>query len=197
MDTVLKINTSARRIGSVSRKLVDQLVDQLSSKQKTSRVINRDLTQTDLPFLDEELLSAFNTPIGKRTSYQDALVKTSNKLIDELRSADTIVIGLPIYNFGVPAVLKAWIDLIARAGVTFKYSKGGPQGFLRDKEAYIIVVSNGTAFQGEADFASNYIKHILNFIGIDKVHFIAADRLIQNTEKKLTEAQQKIEAIIG
>ena len=116
-------------------------------------------------------------------------------MIEELKSADTIVIGVPIYNFGIPARLKAWIDLVARAGVTFRYTEAGPQGLLENKRAIIATASGGVPVGSPADFATTYLKQVLAFIGITDVTIIAADQLAVDPEGSVKKAQDAVEQI--
>ena len=111
---------------------------------------------------------------------------------DEIKAADVVLIGLPIYNFGVPAALKAWIDLVARAGVTFRYTESGPVGLLAGKRAIVTVASGGTEAGSDIDFATPYIRHALKFIGITDVLFVKADRLAVNPEGTLKAAEKAV-----
>ena len=119
----------------------------------------------------------------------------SGALIEEIKAADVIVIGVPIYNFGVPASLKAWVDQIARAGVTFRYTENGPQGLLDGKRAIIALASGGTAIGSDIDFASDYLRHIMGFIGITEVEIVAADQMMMNGEGALSKAAAQIDAL--
>jgi hypothetical protein len=111
--------------------------------------------------------------------------------VAELKAADTLVIGLPIYNFGVPAALKAWVDQVARAGVTFKYSEYGPKGLLEGKRAIVAVASGGTEAGSDIDFATGYIRHVLGFIGITDVEFVTADRLMLDADGTMAKASNR------
>ncbi|QFT30997.1 FMN-dependent NADH-azoreductase [Labrenzia sp. THAF82] len=175
--TILHIDASARAEGSVSRELTETLVKSMLEKCKDTRVLRRDVSQ-GLPFLDEAWVEANFTDTASRTSDQRMKLALSDTLVNELKSADTIVIGTPIYNFSIPAALKAWIDLVARARETFKYTDNGPVGLLEGKKAIVVVASGGTKVGSEIDFASNYLKHVLGFLGITDVEVIAADQLM-------------------
>ena len=146
-------------------------------------MVSRDVSQ-GLPFLDEEWVGANFTDPVDRSEDQRSKLALSDTLVGELKAADTIVIGTPIYNFSVPAALKAWIDQIARARETFKYTENGPVGLLEGKKAYVLVASGGTKVGSEIDFAATYLKHILGFVGIQDVTIVAADQLMMDPAKR-------------
>ncbi len=189
-QTVLHIDSSARLTASVSRDLTAQVVERLGAKE----VIRRDLA-TALPLLDEAWIGANFTPADQRSDEQKALLAQSDALIAELKAADTIVIGAPIYNFSVPATLKAWIDLVARVGVTFSYSAAGPEGLLKGKRAIVVITSGGTEAGSDIDYASRYLTHVLGFIGITDVEIVAADQQAIDAEASLAKAQTAIAAL--
>ncbi|MDG3040909.1 FMN-dependent NADH-azoreductase [Roseicyclus marinus] len=188
---ILRIDASARRDGSVSRDLVDRIIDRAGPH---TIVTTRDLA-TGLPLIDEAWIRANLTPADRRTDTDRAALALSDRLIAELQAADTLVIGLPIYNFGVPSALKAWIDLVARAGVTFRYSEAGPRGLLSGKRAIVAVASGGTEAGSEIDFATGYLRHVLGFIGITDVSFVTADRLMIDNTGSLASAAAQIDAL--
>ena len=188
--TVLRIDASARHSGSESRALTQRIIDRLAPEA----VINRDLAVA-MPAIDADWLAANWTPADDRTDAQRQTLALSDTLIEEIKSADTIVIGAPIYNFGIPATLKTWIDLIARAGITFKYSETGPQGLLTGKRAIVAITSGGTQVGSEIDFASGYLRHVLGFVGITDVQFVAADQLMVNAEASHAKATAALEAL--
>lgn len=185
--TILHIDASARRTGSATRDLSDRVVRHLNA----GRIIRRDLA-TPLPLLTEDWIGANFTPADQRDAVQQDLLALSDELVSELQKADTIVIGLPIYNFSVPAAFKAWIDLVARAGLTFAYSEEGPKGLLEGKRAILAVASGGTAVGSEIDFATTYASHVLGFIGIHDVEVIAADQMALDPEATLANAQKAV-----
>ena len=189
--SILRIDASARREGSVSRDLTDRIVARFGPD---AQVTIRDLAR-GLPLIDEAWVGANFTPADQRSAEQRATLALSDELVAELKAADTIVIGLPIYNFGVPAALKAWVDQVARAGVTFKYSEYGPQGLLEGKRAIVAVASGGTEAGSEIDFATGYIRHVLAFIGITEVDFVTADRLMLDAEGTLKSANAQVDAL--
>ncbi len=189
-DTVLRIDTSARRDGSISRQLTDRVIDRLSPKH----VIARDLAKP-LPAVDEDWIGANFTPLDDRSDDQKALLSLSDDLIEELRSADTLVIGLPVYNFGVPVSFKTWVDLVARVGVTFRYTEEGPEGLLTGKRAILVVASGGTKAGSDYDFASTYARHILGFMGITDVDVVSADELAIQPEETVKAAEAQVDRL--
>lgn len=190
-STLLKIEASARYQGSVSRDLTSAIAARLGA----SKIVTRDLAQTPLPQLDETWIGANFTPPDSRTAAQNAALALSDRLVEELEAADTIVIGVPIYNFGIPAALKAWIDLVARAGRTFRYTENGPHGLLTGKRAVLAVASGGTPAGSEIDFATTYMRHVLGFLGITEVEIVAADQLGNDPKVKRDAAQAAIEKL--
>ncbi|MEC8197518.1 MAG: NAD(P)H-dependent oxidoreductase, partial [Pseudomonadota bacterium] len=139
------------------------------------RRLRRDLSETTLPFLDEGFAQATFTPPEARTEAQKEALAISDTLVAELQAADTLVIGVAMYNFSIPASLKAWIDQIARAGVTFAYTETGPKGLLEGKKALITIASGGTEIGSDIDFASNYLRFVLGFVGITDVTILNKD----------------------
>ena len=188
--TVLNIQASARHDGSVTRQLSDKILTEIAADQ----TITRDLA-TGLPLIDAAWLAANFTLADDRTDVQRETLALSDSLITEIKQADTIVIGSPVYNFSVPAVLKAWIDQIARVGVTFKYTPDGPVGLLSGKRAIIVIASGGTPVGSDIDYASGYLKHIMGFIGITDVTIIAADALGNDADAKIAAANDDIKQL--
>ncbi|MDE0970450.1 MAG: NAD(P)H-dependent oxidoreductase [Octadecabacter sp.] len=188
--TVLNIQASARHDGSVTRQLSDKVIAEIGA----DKIITRDLSK-GLPLLDGAWLGANFTPVSDRTDAKRKTLALSDSLIDEIEAADTLVIGSPVYNFSVPAALKAWIDQICRVGVTFKYSPDGPVGLMSGKRAIIVIASGGTPVGSDIDYASGYLKHIMGFIGIHDVTIIAADALGKDAEAKLAAANVDIESL--
>ena len=178
MSKILTIISSPRKEASNSIKLANAIVDRLREKDPAAAVHVRDLTDKPFPHLEEVHLNAFFTPIEKHTDADKEAIRHSNEAIAELMDADTIVIGAPMYNFGISSVLKSWLDHIARAGITFKYTAEGPVGLLTGKKAYIAVASGGVYSSGpatSADFVVPYLKLILGFIGITDVTVFRAE----------------------
>ena len=172
MTRILHIDSSARLQGSVTRELSASIAKRLSGGDENFATY-RDLSET-LPLIDETWVGANFTPADQRSDLQKQALELSDDLIAELRAADTIVIGLPVYNFGVPAALKAWIDLIARVGETFSYTENGPVGLLEGKRAVIAMASGGTQAGSPIDFATPYLRHVLDFVGITDVQLVSA-----------------------
>ncbi|TCM82557.1 FMN-dependent NADH-azoreductase [Rhodovulum steppense] len=190
--TILRIDSSARRDGSVSRDLTDRITARLAGDD--TRILTRDLAE-GLPLLTEAWIGANFTPEADRTEAQRAELALSDSLIAELKAADTIVIGLPVYNFGLPAALKAWIDLVARAGVTFRYTEAGPEGLLGAKRVIVAAASGGTAFGSDFDFATRYLTHVLGFLGLTDITVLGADRLALDAEAALAAAHAAVDQL--
>ncbi len=168
--TVLLIQSSVRGDASVSRTLAAHAAARLGGA-----TVTRDVAD-GLPLIDAAWTAANFTPKQDRTAEQNAALALSDSLIAELRAADVIVIGAPTYNFAIPAALKSWIDLIARAGETFRYTENGPEGLLTGKRAIIVASSGGTPFGSDIDFNTRYLRHMLGFIGIDQIEVAGAGR---------------------
>jgi FMN-dependent NADH-azoreductase len=188
---ILRIDASARRTGSVSRDLADKIIDRIGAD---ATVTTRDLAD-GMSLIDEAWVGANFTPEDDRTDEQREKLALSDTLVAEIKAADTLVIGLPIYNFGVPAALKAWVDQVARAGVTFRYSEYGPKGLLEGKRAIVAVASGGTEAGSDIDFASGYIRHVLGFIGITDVEFVTADRLMMDADGTMAKALAQVDEL--
>lgn len=169
-NSILRIDASARTTGSTTRALNDQVVASLTQDGPVS-VVQRDLTQA-IPQINETWVDANFTAPEARDAAQTAALALSNTLVAELKSADTLLIGLPIYNFSLPASLKAWIDQVARVGETFRYGENGPEGLLTNKRAIIAVASGGTKVGSDIDFATDYLRHVLGFLGVTDVIFV-------------------------
>lgn len=192
---ILEINSSGRRQASVSRMLSAELVAALELRHGLVQVTQRDLTD-GVPFVDAAWISANFTADEDRGPEQRDVLANSDQLVAELQNADVIVMGVPIYNFGIPAVLKAWIDMIARARVTFRYTGAGPEGLLRGKKAYVVIASGGVSVGSAADFASPYLRHALAFVGISDVEFIAAEQLNSRHDDSIDAARVRIADLV-
>lgn len=191
---ILSVVSSANTETSVTRKLSQKLIDTLTTKNGGASVVVRDLNNA-IEFIDESWVGANYTAPEQRSEAQKARLALSDELVAELQAADVIVIGAPIYNFSVPATLKAWIDLVARAGVTFRYTENGPEGLLKGKKAYVVLTSGGVPLGSAVDYNSPYLKQFLAFVGITDVEFIAADGLMTKREESVAAAEQAIEAV--
>ncbi len=190
MTNVLRVDASMRTEGSISRSLADKLITQLNADTLT----RRDLAN-GTSIIDQEWINANFTDPADRTEQQKQTLLTSDDYVNELKAADVLVIATPIYNFHVPAALKAWVDLVARARETFRYTETGPVGLLKNKKAYIIVTSGGTALQSEYDFVTAWLTHILSFIGIDDVTYVDASALMMNEDEAISRATSAINQI--
>lgn len=167
---ILRINSSARKDGSLSRELSSLLADALAGE--TGNVVVRDLADRPVPQVDADWVGANFTDPSERSDAQRETLKGSDALISELHAADHIVIGVAMYNFSIPSSLKAWIDQVARARETFRYSEAGPEGLLKGKTAWLVMASGGARLDSEADFATPYLRFILGFLGVTDVRVI-------------------------
>ena len=189
--SILKVDSSGRYADSASRALTADLTDALVSRHGDAEIVERDLAG-GIEFVDTAWIDANFTPTEERSDAQRATLGESDALVRELQEADVIVIGVPIYNFGVPAVLKAWVDMIARARLTFRYTDKGPVGLLEGKKAYVVIASGGVPVDSPVDFATPYVRQVLKFIGITDVTVIAADRLNARGATALDDARVAI-----
>lgn len=192
---ILRIDGSARVNGSVTRQLADQLISQLREQNGNTQITQRELTDA-LPQITEGWVNANFTDPLDRSDEQKTILAQSDELVAELRDADVIVIAVPVYNFGIPAAVKAWVDLICRARETFRYTENGPEGLVSDRTVYVVTASGGTQIGGDMDFATPYLRHIFGFIGITDVRVIEAGQLTAAAEPAIARAQaQIIEAV--
>ncbi|MFO1198547.1 MAG: NAD(P)H-dependent oxidoreductase [Burkholderiaceae bacterium] len=192
---ILQVNASARREGSVSTRLADGIVARLRAAHPGAALTVRDLAVTPHPVLDEAALGALFTPAGERTPEQAARVALDDALIAEVQEHDAIVIGVPMYNFGVPVQLKTWIDAIARAGVTFRYTEKGPEGLLTGKTVYLVLARGGMYRDSGTDTQVPYLKTALGFLGLTDLRFIYAEGLAMGPEaaaKGIASAEREI-----
>jgi FMN-dependent NADH-azoreductase len=179
---ILQINASARGEASSSTRIANSIVARLQSATPAARLTLRDLAVTPHPLLDEAALGALFTPAEQRTDEQAARVALDDALIAEVQAADAIVLGVPMYNFGVPVQLKNWIDAIARNGVTFRYTDQGPEGLLKGKTVYVALARGGSYRGTAADSQVPYLKTVLGFLGMTDLHFIYAEGLNMGEE---------------
>jgi FMN-dependent NADH-azoreductase len=197
---ILQINSSARTAGSHSTRLAQDVVQRLQAAHPEAALTLRDLGKTPHPALDEATLQALFTPADQRSAAQTARVAQDEALIAEVQAADVLVLGVPMYNFGVPAALKNWIDAIARAGVTFKYTDKGPVGLLAGKKVYVTLARGGLYRDTPADTQVPYLKTVLGFLGMTDLQFVYAEGLAMGSEaeqKALASAEAQIEAMLG
>ena len=181
MSNILRIDSSAHQGASVTRELGDEVVRRLVARQQKASVVEVDLAE-GMPHIDADWIGASFTPAGQRDSQQRARLAVSDDAIEALKQADAMVLTVPVYNFSVPSTLKAWIDHVCRAGVTFRYTDKGPEGLLRDRPVYLVMASGGVAFGSAVDFASGYLRQVLRFIGIEDVRLIGAERVAADAD---------------
>ncbi len=178
MVTLLHLDSSGQSESSVTRKLSSHFAEKWQEANPGGRVIYRDLTSTNVPFASEALIFAMNTPPEKLTAAQKLLLALPDELAKELLEADTYVLGVPMYNFSVPAVFKAYLDTIVRAGITFSFEGGYPQGLLKNKKVFVVSASGSDFSQpplSSMDFLEPYIRAIFSFIGLTDVTFFKAN----------------------
>jgi len=177
MNTLLQINSSLFSEQGHSSRLANRFIETWRARYPEDRVVVRDLAKEPVPHLTAERVQAFVTPEAERSAEQQAAVRYSDQLIDELRQADRIVLGLPMYNFGVPSTLKAYFDHVARAGVTFRYTENGPVGLLGDRTVYVLATRGGIHHGTAMDTQTRYVQNFLNFLGLQDIRFIYAEGL--------------------
>jgi len=196
---ILQINASARREGN-STKIANSVTERLKAAHPGATLTLRDLAVTPHPVLDEAALGALFTPAEQRTPEQAARVALDDALIAEIQAHDTLVLGVPMYNFGVPVQLKAWIDAIARAGTTFRYTATGPEGLLKGKTVYVALARGGLYRDTPNDSQVPYLKAVLGFLGLTDVRFIYAEGLAMGPEavaKGFAQAEADLEAALA
>ena len=188
---IYQIDSSARKEGSTSRALAKKLLDKI--KMPNDEIIYRDLND-EMVFVSGLTESGMNIDKKDQTEHHKKMFELSDKLVSELKESDVIVISAPIYNYGPPATLKAWSDLAARVGETFKFKPDGRrEGLLKNKKAYLVITSGGTKLNGKEDFLTPWLKFILNFFGIEKIETIFADQMALDYEKSIKDAEAQIE----
>jgi FMN-dependent NADH-azoreductase len=198
MTTILQITSSPRGPSSKSSLLVDELTAHLVGLAPDARVVRRDLGAGQVRILDVEVLTALATPSAQRTAGQLALVGELDALIAEIQAADTVVLGVPMYNFAIPVQLKAYLDAITRNGVTFRYTDSGPEGLLRGKKVYAVMTRGGKYRGTPTDSQVPYLQTILGFLGMTDVEYVFAEGLdmgLASQQAGLAEARQAIAAI--
>ena len=197
---ILQINASARSAGANSTRLADAVTARLLAANPQAVVELRDLAANPHPVLDEPALGALFTPADQRTPAQAARVALDDALIAQVQAADVIVLGVPMYNFGVPVQLKTWIDAIARAGVTFRYTANGPEGLLKGKKVYVALARGGLYRDTPADSQVPYLKSVLAFLGLTNVEFIYAEGLAlgaESADKAFAEADAYLDQLFA
>src|SRR3990170_135392 len=184
MKTVLQLNSSIFSAAGQSTQLADAFVSTWHASHPNGKVVLRDLARDPIPHLDGERFQAFLAKPEDRTPAQKAAADLSDALIDEIKRADVVVIGLPMYNFGVPSTLKAYFDHIARAGLTFRYTDKGAEGLLTGKKAYVFATRGGKYLGTPVEHQTVFIKQFLNFVGIGDIEFIYAEGLAMGDASK-------------
>ena len=192
IQSLLRIDSSAATSDSLTRQLGDEVMQRLQRDNPAMTVKHRDLAN-GLDFIDEQWVTANLTDPPERTGEQQARLAGSDELVAELAAADALLLTVPVYNFSVPAVLKAWIDQVCRAGLTFSYTDKGPVGLLTDRPVYLVMASGGTAFGSPADFATQYLAHIFSFIGITDIRPVYAERTAMDSKASEQQALGMLE----
>ncbi len=190
---IYQIDSSARKDGSTSRALAKKVLEKI--KKPEDEVIYRDLND-EMVFVTGLTESGMNIDEKDQNENHKKMFKLSDQLVKELKESDVIIISAPIYNYGPPATLKAWSDLAARVGETFRFKPNGRrEGLLKNKKAYLVITSGGTKLNSNEDFLTPWLKYILNFFGIEKIDIICADQMALNYEKSIKDAEKQIENI--
>ena len=190
---IYQIDSSARKKGSTSRALAKKLLDKI--KKPEDHVIYRDLDD-EMFFVSGLTESGMKIEKKDQTEHHKKMFELSDTLVKELKESDIIIISAPIYNYGPPATLKAWADLAARVGETFRFkSNGRREGLLKNKRAYLVITSGGTKLNSNEDFLTPWLKFILNFFGIEKIDIIYADQMALDYERSIKEAEEQIKRI--
>ena len=190
---IYQIDSSARKVGSTSRALAKKLLDKI--KKPEDEIIYRDLDD-EMVFVSGLTESGMKIEEKDRTEHHKKMFELSDTLVSELKESDIIIISAPIYNYGPPATLKAWADLAARVGETFRFKQNGRrEGLLKNKSAYLVVTSGGTKLNSSEDFLTPWLKFILNFFGIEKVEVVSADQMALDYEKSIKDSEAQIEKI--
>ncbi len=200
MTKLLQIKSSILGSNSTSSALSQKFIDQYLATNGGSELVVRDLDQTPVPHLTGEAFGGFGLAADERNAAQAEAAALSDDLINELREADVIVLGLPMYNFGVPSLLKAWIDYVARAGETFRYTEQGPEGLLKGKKAYVFAARGGKYLGTEADTQTGFITTFLNFVGITDIEFVFAEGLAMGDEPRaeaLKDAEAELNSLLA
>ncbi len=196
MKSILHINSSGRYQDSVTRQVSDLFVAHLKQESPALEVVQRDLAK-GIPFVDESWIDANFTAAAERTESQKEALNFSDELVSELQNSEYIVIAAPIYNFSIPAVLKAWVDLIVRVNFTFHFTDDGPAGLLKNIKTYVVMASGGTAVGGEVDMASTYLKFVLGIVGLTDVNIIDSSEINYADDKNLSSAKSQIKRLVG
>lgn len=171
MKTLLKLTASIFGENGASSQLTEAFVARWLTTHPGARVIERDVATDPVPHLTGEVFAGFNAKPGERSPAQRTAVEASDVLIHELKRADVLVLGLPMYNFGVPSTLKAYFDYIGRVGETFRYTENGPEGLLTGKKAYVFATRGGVYVGAPSETETSYVRQFLSFLGITDIEF--------------------------
>lgn len=194
MSNILRVESSIKGEAAVSRRLTDRIIARLLAANPDARITTRDLASGMMP-IDGAWMSAVYTAPEARDAGQQATAAYADALMAEVKAADILVIALPIYNFGLPAQLKAWLDQLARKGESFYYTEAGPVGLLTGKRAIVAYTSDGTRFGSDIDFASGYLRHMLGFFGITDVEFVAAEAIAFEGDAAIARGEAQVDAL--
>ncbi len=204
MTTILHLNSSVRSNGSISRQLTGEFVQKLQAAHPGARLVERDLALNPVPHLSVQMMSAYFTPADQRSEEQARTVKLSDDLVAELQAADIVVVGAPMYNFSISSTLKAWIDHVARAGMTFKYNEQGqPVGLVTGKKFFVFTSRGGVYSSGPAkvlDFHETYLRGVLGFLGITDVTFVHTEGVAMGEDavnSALANSRSAMDALIA
>ena len=196
MKTLLKLNSSIFGGNGASSRLTEAFVARWLAAHPGALVIERDLATNPVPHLTADAFAGFSAKPGERTAAQQAAVEASDALIDELRRADVLVLGLPMYNFGVPSTLKAYFDYVGRAGETFRYTANGPEGLLTGKQAYVFAARGGLYAGAPSETETSYVRQFLSFLGITDIEFVYAEGLAMGDASRTAALEAAAEAIV-
>jgi FMN-dependent NADH-azoreductase len=199
MANVLQIKTSLSDTGNANR-FADAFITQWRARHPEDRIVTRNLGREPIPHLDETAITGFFAPAERRTPEQRAAAELSDELIAELQAADVLVLGVPMYNFGIPSTLKAWIDHVARAGITFEYTENGPVGLVQDKQVFVLAARGGVHRGTPQDTQTAYLRNVLGFLGMTDVNFVYAEGLALGETAKgqaETDALGQIARLVG
>src|SRR5437660_1729405 len=195
MKTLVKLNTSIFGENGASSRLTDAFVARWLAAHPGARVIERDLATNPVPHLTAEVFAGFSAKPGERSPAQQTAVDASDVLIDELKRADVLVLGLPMYNFGVPSTLKAYFDTIGRVGETFGYTENGSEGLLTGKQAYVFATRGGVYAGAPSETETSYVRQFLSFLGITDIEFVYAEGLAMGDAARAAAFESAAQAI--
>lgn len=201
MANLLVIESSPRST-SVSGSVAKEYITEWQRKHSSGTVVRRNVAVDPIPFVSEQWIAAAYTPAENRSGEQKQILSISDKLIDELEAADTIVLAVPMHNFGISAHLKTWIDQVVRVGRTFSYTAQGPQGLLDENKKVIVVVARGGAYSGQSPYAfldqqEPYLRTVLGFVGLKNVQFVYAENQARGTEAAEAGVRAGVDAVLA